>query len=201
MEESKSSKSGNHDTRKSARIVCEESKAVRVATNQNFKHNKNDKSIKEAGKCSSGGSNSKKNKQNDVCPEKTGESKSCKTNSCIAGCKDLESNVQDQSHSQAKKLLDLPSTVENVKQSKFQNVDENPPNSHNSENDASTETLPTAQRGNEELKNLSREDASKINVNCPSVSSKSGLDQKPVEYKPMEYKPEDFSECCIHSFL
>ncbi|XP_066479231.1 terminal uridylyltransferase 4 isoform X1 [Tiliqua scincoides] len=184
MEEDKSSKSGNHDTRKSARIVCEENKAVRVATNQNFKHNKNDKSIKEAGKSSSGGSNCKKNKQNDVCPEKSGESKSCKTNSCIAGCKDLGSNLQDQSWSQAKKLLDLPSTAENLKQSKVQYVDESPSNTHISENDASTETLPTAQRGNSELKNLSGEDASKISVNWPSDSSKSGLDQRPVEYKP-----------------
>lgn len=193
MEEGKSSKSGNHDTRKSAHVVCEESKAVRVATNQNLKHNKNDKSIKETGKSSSMGSNCKKNKQNDVCPEKSGESKSCKTNSCIAGCKDLGSNLQDQSHSQAKKIVDLPSTVENLKQSNIQQVDESPSNTHISENDASTETLPTAQSGSSELKSLSEEDASK---RWSSDSSKSGLDQRTVEYKS-----EDSCECCIQFFI
>uniref|UniRef100_A0A8D0KI06 Terminal uridylyl transferase 4 n=1 Tax=Salvator merianae TaxID=96440 RepID=A0A8D0KI06_SALMN len=104
MEEGKSSKHENHDSRKTTRAVCEESKAVRVITNQNYKTNKNDKSIKEGGRSSSSGSSCKKNKQNDVCPEKLGDNKSCKTNSCIAGCKDIGSNFQDCSHSKAKRL-------------------------------------------------------------------------------------------------
>ncbi|XP_044285843.1 terminal uridylyltransferase 4 isoform X2 [Varanus komodoensis] len=182
MEEGKSSKSGNHDTRKSARIVWEESKAVRVATNQNYKTNKNDKSIKEAGKSSSSGSIFKKNKQNDVCPEKSGENKSCKT-SCIPESQDMESSLQDQSHSKAKKLPNIPAEVENQKQITVQHMDKGPPSSHSSENDANSETLPTAQRGSSALENPPGQDASKPNINWPTDSDKNGVDLKLMEQK------------------
>ncbi|XP_062994879.1 terminal uridylyltransferase 4 [Elgaria multicarinata webbii] len=178
MEEGKSSKSGNHDTRKSARIVCEESK---VATNQNYKTNKNDKSIKEAGKSSSGGSIFKKNKQNDVCPEKSGENKSCKTSTYIPGCKDVGSSLQDQSHSKAKRLPNVPAELENLKPLRVQHMDESLPSCHISENGASTETLPTAQRGSSALENPAGQDTSKININWPNDSDKSSLDLRPME--------------------
>ncbi|XP_034977908.2 terminal uridylyltransferase 4 isoform X1 [Zootoca vivipara] len=181
MEEGKSSKTGNHDTRKSARIVCEESKAVRVTTNQNYKTNKNDKSIKEAEKSSSGGSSCKKNKQNDVCPEKSGENKSCKTNSCIAGCKDMGSNIQDQC--KAKRLPNVPAEVDNPKQIRAQHMVENLSSSHISENGASTESLPSGQRRSSELENPPGDDISKINTNRPGDSVKSGLDLEPMEHK------------------
>ncbi|XP_061488977.1 terminal uridylyltransferase 4 [Rhineura floridana] len=184
MEEGRSSKTGNHDTRKSAHVVCEESKAVRVATNQNYKTNKSDKSIKETGKSSSSGSSCKKNKQNDVCPEKSGENKSCKTNSCVAGCKDVGSNLQDQSNSKAKRLPNLPAAVENLKQLRVQHMDVNLSGSHILENGASTKTLPTAQRGNSELENPPGDDTSKIYINWPSDSVKQGLDLGPMEHKP-----------------
>lgn len=190
MEEDKSSKSRNHETRKSACIVCEESNAVRVATSENYMHNKNDKSIKEAEKSSSSGSGSKKNKQNEFCPEKPGENKSCITNSCIAGCKRLEINLPDQNQSKGERSSNLPSTVENPKESTVLHMDENPPSSQGSSNGDSTETSPTAQNGNSELENPLGDDRSKMNMNWPKVSGKSGLDQSSIELK----KPEDSCE-------
>lgn len=181
MEEGKSSKSGNHESRKSAHIVCEESKTARLATNQNYKHNKNDKSIKEAVKNSLSGNSNKKNKQNEVCTEKSGGNKSCKTNS-IAGCKDLVIDPQDQRYSKTKRLPNLSADEENRKpeSSDHQHMDENSLSAHLSGNGASTETSP---REASELENPSGDDVSKITMNWPSDSGKSGLDQKPKEHK------------------
>ncbi|XP_042321825.1 terminal uridylyltransferase 4 isoform X2 [Sceloporus undulatus] len=181
MEEGKSSKSGNHDTRKSVHTTCEQNKAVRVATNQNYKTKKNDRSGKESGKSSSSGSSLKKNKQNDVCLEKSEENKSCKTDSFTPGCKEMGSSLQDQSCSKAKKVPNVPAATENQQQLKVQFIDENPPSSHVSENDASTETLPTAQRESSELENVLK-DISKINR--PSDSDKTSLDLKAVAQQP-----------------
>ncbi|XP_051481729.1 terminal uridylyltransferase 4 isoform X3 [Apus apus] len=64
MEEAKSSKNGNHDPRKSVRLVCEEGKAVKVINNQNYKHNRNDKSVKDVGRSSPSGNSSKKAVEN-----------------------------------------------------------------------------------------------------------------------------------------
>uniref|UniRef100_A0A8C5U3J1 Terminal uridylyl transferase 4 n=1 Tax=Malurus cyaneus samueli TaxID=2593467 RepID=A0A8C5U3J1_9PASS len=125
MEEAKSSKNGNHDPRKSVRLVCEEGKTVKVPINQNYKHNRNDKSVKDVGRSSPSGNSSKKSKQHDVCSEKQGENKSCKVNSCIPGTKDMGSNVQDRSHGKAKKFSNVSSAVENLKQTKAQAVGEN----------------------------------------------------------------------------
>uniref|UniRef100_A0A8C8R7E5 Terminal uridylyl transferase 4 n=1 Tax=Pelusios castaneus TaxID=367368 RepID=A0A8C8R7E5_9SAUR len=144
MEEAKSSKNGNHDPRKSTCVVCEEGKAVRVINNQNSKHNRNDKSVKDGGKSSPSGSNSKKSKQNDVCSEKSGENKSCKVNSCISGSKDVGSNLQDRSHGKARRIHNLPAGAENLKQTKVQQAGENSPSSHISGNGV---ILPTTQRG------------------------------------------------------
>ncbi|XP_015267467.1 PREDICTED: terminal uridylyltransferase 4 [Gekko japonicus] len=184
MEEGKSSKSGNHESRKSAHVVCEESKTARLATNQNYKHNKNDKSVKEAVKNSLSGNSTKKNKQNEVCTEKSGGNKSCKTNSGIAGCKDLGLDPQDQRHGKTKGLPNLPAAEENLKpESSDQHMDENSLSSHLSGNGGSTETSPTAEREASELENPSGDDASKIVMNWPTDSGKSGLDQKPKEHK------------------
>uniref|UniRef100_A0A803TC33 Terminal uridylyl transferase 4 n=1 Tax=Anolis carolinensis TaxID=28377 RepID=A0A803TC33_ANOCA len=167
MEEGKSSKSGNHDTRKSVHTACEKSKAVRVATNPVYKTNKNDRS----GKSSSSGSSLKKNKQNAVSPEKSGENKSCKTDSCTPGCTKMGSSVQDQSRSKAERLLNVSETTVNLHQLKNQHTDQNPPSSYVSENGAITETLPIAQRESSELKNLPGEDISKINRSGDSGKS------------------------------
>ncbi|KAG8132410.1 hypothetical protein E2320_010268 [Naja naja] len=177
MEEGKIPKSGNHDIRKSTRIMCEESKTARAVTNQNYKTNRNDKSVKEVGKSSTNGNSFKKIKQNDVCPEKSGENKSRKTNSCIPGYKDMGSGLQDQNHSKGKRST----AVENQKALKVQPAHENLPTSHILENGASTEILPTAQRGIPELENPLKEDTSKINVNWCNDSEKSDLDLRSTE--------------------
>ncbi|XP_048352906.1 terminal uridylyltransferase 4 [Sphaerodactylus townsendi] len=183
MEEGKSSKSGNHESRISAHVLCEERKTARLATNQNYKH-KNDKSIKEAGKNSLSGNSSKKNKQNEVCTEKSGEKKSCKSNICIAGCKDFGLDIHDLCHSKRKRLPNLPAEDDNLKpESRDQQVDENPLSSHLSGSGASIETSPIAEGDVSELENPSGEGASQIIVNWPSDSGKSGLDQKPMELK------------------
>ncbi|XP_070797436.1 terminal uridylyltransferase 4 isoform X1 [Pituophis catenifer annectens] len=187
MEEGKIPKCGNHDIRKSTRIVCEESKTARAVTNQNYKTNRNDKSIKEVGKSSTNGNSFKKIKQNDVCPEKSGENKSRKTNSCIPGYKDMGSGLQDQNHSKGKRLPNVSTAVENQKALKVQHAHENLPTSHILENGASTEILPTAQRGTPESENPLREDTSKINVNWCSDSEKSDLDLRSVEETSEDY--------------
>lgn len=196
MEEGKIPKCGNHDIRKSTRIVCEESKTARAVTNQNYKTNRNDKSIKEVGKSSTNGNSFKKIKQNDVCPEKSGENKSRKTNSCIPGYKDMGSGLQDQNHSKGKRLPNVSTAVENQKALKVQHTHENLPTSHILENGASTEILPTAQRGTPESENPLREDTSKINVNWCSDSEKSDLDLRSVEETS-----EDYCKCAFKCFF
>lgn len=197
MEEGNNLSSGNHETRKSAHIVCEESKTGRLATNQNYKYNKNDKSIKEAVKNSLSGNSNKKNKQNEVFTEKLGGNKSCKTNSCIAGCKDLGLDPQDQRHSKTKRLPHLLAEEENLKpESSNQHMDEYSLSSHLSGNGASTEES-TAGREASDLENPSGDDPSKIIINWPSDSGKSGLDQKPKEHK---HKSEDSCEYCSQVF-
>ena len=65
MEESKTSENENHEPKKNAWALSEESKAVKVITNQTLKA-KNDKSTKEIGTNSPNRNSSKKNKQNDL---------------------------------------------------------------------------------------------------------------------------------------
>ncbi|XP_069934605.1 terminal uridylyltransferase 4 isoform X12 [Oryctolagus cuniculus] len=104
MEESKTSKSENHEPKKN--MICDEGKAVKVTTNQTLKA-KNDKSIKEIVTGSPNRNSSKKNKQNDICVEKS-EIKSCKVNAgSIPGPKDLGLILQDQSHCKTKKSPNL----------------------------------------------------------------------------------------------
>uniref|UniRef100_A0A672UBD4 Terminal uridylyl transferase 4 n=1 Tax=Strigops habroptila TaxID=2489341 RepID=A0A672UBD4_STRHB len=153
MEEAQSSKNGNHDPRKSVRLVCEEGKAVKVTNNQNYKHNRNDKSVKDIGRSSPSGNNSKKSKQNDVCSEKQGDNKSCKVNSCIPGTKETGSNLQDRSHGKAKKFSNLSSAMENLKQTKAQPTGENFPGSHVSGNGIGMESLTATQKGKLLLEN------------------------------------------------
>ncbi|XP_054547428.1 terminal uridylyltransferase 4 isoform X3 [Talpa occidentalis] len=103
MEESKTSKNENHEPKKNAWAISEESKAAKVITNQTLKA-RNDKSLKEIGTSSPNRNSSKKNKQNDICIDKT-EVKSCKVNAAnVPGPKDLGLVLRDQSHCKAKKL-------------------------------------------------------------------------------------------------
>ncbi|ELK06159.1 Terminal uridylyltransferase 4 [Pteropus alecto] len=107
MEESKTSKNENHEPKKNTWAVSEESKTVKVITNQTLKA-RNDKSIKEIGTSSPNRNSSKKNKQNDICVEKT-EVKSCKVNAAsVPGSKDLGLVLRDQSHCKAKKSPNSP---------------------------------------------------------------------------------------------
>lgn len=191
MEEAKSSKNGNHDPRKSVRLACEEGKAVRVTNNQNYKHNRNDKSVKDFGRSSPSGNNSKKNKQNDVCCEKQGENKSCKVNSCIPGIKDLGSSVQERSHGKAKKVSNLSAAMENLKQTKAQAVGEDFPGSHVSGNGISMESLTTAQKGKLMLENPLGVHTLKTSADQTGDPGKAASDQR-----KMDQKPDDFSEYC-----
>ncbi|XP_075280598.1 terminal uridylyltransferase 4 isoform X2 [Opisthocomus hoazin] len=189
MEEAKSSKNGNHDPRKSVRLVCEEGKAVKVANNQNYKHNRNDKSVKDVGRSSPSGNSSKKSKQSDTCSEKPGENKSCKVNSCTAGTKDTGSNVQDRSHGKAKKFSNLSAAVENLKQTKAQPVGENFPGSHISGNGFSMESLTATQKGKLVLENPLGVHTLKTSVDRTGDPGKTASDQR-----KMEHKPDDFSK-------
>lgn len=139
MEESKTSKNENHEPKKNAWALSEESRTVRIVTNQTLKA-RNDKSIKEIGTSSPNRNSSKKNKQNDICIEKT-EVKSCKVNAAsVPGPKDLGSVLRDQSHCKAKKLPNSPVRAEKVpvslakveKASNLQAKAEKSPKSHNS---------------------------------------------------------------------
>nr|XP_031321002.1 terminal uridylyltransferase 4 isoform X10 [Camelus dromedarius] len=113
MEESKTSKNENHEPKKNAWALSEESKTVKVITNQTLKA-RNDKSIKEIGTNSPNRNSSKKNKQNDICIEKT-EVKSCKVNAAsVPGPKDLGLVLRDQSHCKAKKSPNSPVKSEKV---------------------------------------------------------------------------------------
>ncbi|XP_074077535.1 terminal uridylyltransferase 4 isoform X6 [Macrotis lagotis] len=147
MEESTSSKNGNHEPRKSARVVCEESKALRAPTNQNLKP-RNDRVIRDIGRSSPSGNSSKKNKQNDVCTEKI-EPKSCKVNtSSVPGSKDLGSGLQDQSHCKAKKSPGPLATAEGLKPVRAQQTEEESVLTSSAlEKDGNKNTLPTAQKG------------------------------------------------------
>lgn len=105
MEEPKTSKNENHEPKKN--IICEESKAVKIITNQTLKP-RNDKSMTEIGTSSLNRNSSKKTKQNDICIEKT-EAKSCKVNAAsVPGPKDLGLVLRDQSHCKVKKLPNSP---------------------------------------------------------------------------------------------
>ncbi|KAI4580549.1 hypothetical protein MJT46_019318 [Ovis ammon polii x Ovis aries] len=110
MEESKTSENENHEPKKNAWALSEESKAVKVITNQTLKA-KNDKSTKEIGTNSPNRNSSKKNKQNDICIEKT-EVKSCKVNAASVPGKDLV--LRDQSHCKAKKSPNSPAKAEKL---------------------------------------------------------------------------------------
>ncbi|XP_006879746.1 PREDICTED: terminal uridylyltransferase 4 isoform X2 [Elephantulus edwardii] len=102
MEESKTAKNENHEPKKNAWPICEESKTVKVISNQTLKA-RNDKSLKEIGTSSPNRNNSKKYKQNDICIEKT-DAKSCKINAAsVQGSKDLGLVLRDQSHYKGKK--------------------------------------------------------------------------------------------------
>lgn len=189
MEEAKSSKNGNHDPRKSVRLVCEEGKAVKVTNNQNYKQNRNDKSVKDVGRSSPSGNSSKKSKQNDVSSEKQGENKSCKVNSCIPGTKDMGSNVQDRSHGKAKKFSNLSAAAENLKQAKTQPVGENFPGSHISGNGVSMESLTATQKGKLVLENPLGVHTLKTSVDQTGDPGRTASDQR-----KMEHKSDDFSE-------
>ncbi|XP_043430916.1 terminal uridylyltransferase 4 isoform X12 [Prionailurus bengalensis] len=113
MEESKTSKNENHEPKKNAWALSEESKAVKVISNQTLKA-RNDKSIKEIGTSSPSRNSSKKNKQNDICIEKT-EVKSCKVNAAsVASPKDLGLVLRDQSHCKTKKSPNSPVKAEKL---------------------------------------------------------------------------------------
>ncbi|XP_029801998.1 terminal uridylyltransferase 4 isoform X3 [Suricata suricatta] len=113
MEESKTSKNENHEPKKNAWVLSEESKAVKVISNQTLKA-RNDKSIKEIGTSSPNRNSSKKNKQNDICVEKT-EAKSCKVSVAnVASPKDLGLVLRDQSHCKTKKSPNSPVKAEKV---------------------------------------------------------------------------------------
>lgn len=150
MEESKISKNENHEPKKNAWALSEESRTVRVVTNQTLKA-RNDKSIKEIGTSSPNRNSSKKNKQNDICIEKT-EVKSCKVNAAsVSDPKDLGLVLRDQSHCKTKKLPNSPVRAEKVpvslakveKASNLQTKAEKSPKSHNSP--VKTEKAPSSQ--------------------------------------------------------
>uniref|UniRef100_A0A8C6ZVD3 Terminal uridylyl transferase 4 n=1 Tax=Nothoprocta perdicaria TaxID=30464 RepID=A0A8C6ZVD3_NOTPE len=183
MEEARSSKNGNHDSRKSARVVCEEGKAVKITNNQNYKHNRNDKAMKDVGRSSPSGNSSKKSKQNDVFSEKQEENKSCKGNSCVPGTKDTGSSFQDRSHGKAKKMPNLSSAVENLKQTKAQQVGENFPVSHVTGNGVSSETLTATRRGKPVLENPLGVHTLKTNVDQTGDPGKTASDQRKMEHK------------------
>ncbi|XP_013377153.1 PREDICTED: terminal uridylyltransferase 4 isoform X5 [Chinchilla lanigera] len=110
METPKTSKSENHEPKN---VICEESKPVKVITNQTLK-TRNDKSIKEIGSSSPNRNSSKKTKQNDICVEKT-EVKSWKVNAAsVPGPKDLGLVLRDQSYCKAKKLPNSPIKAEKI---------------------------------------------------------------------------------------
>uniref|UniRef100_A0A8C0B2Q5 Terminal uridylyl transferase 4 n=1 Tax=Buteo japonicus TaxID=224669 RepID=A0A8C0B2Q5_9AVES len=198
MEEAKSSKNGNHDPRKSVRLVCEEGKAVKVTNNQNYKHNRNDKSVKDVGRSSPSGNSSKKSKQNDACSEKQGENKSFKVNSCIAGTKDTGSNVQDRSHGKAKKFSNLSPAVENLKQTKAQPVGENFPGSHVSGNGVNTESLTATQKGKLVLENPLGVHTLKTSVDQTGDPGKTASDQRKMEHKDhLSLRNQDLRTCSV----
>ncbi|XP_015726044.1 terminal uridylyltransferase 4 isoform X3 [Coturnix japonica] len=189
MEEAKSSKNGNHDPRKSVRLVSEEGKAVKVTNNQNYKHNRNDKSVKDIGRSSPSGNSCKKSKQNDVYSEKQGENKSCKVNSCIPGTKDAGSNGQERNHGKVKKNSNLSAAAENLKQTKAQQMAENFLGSHVSGNGVNMETIAASQKGKLVLENPLGVHALKTSVDQIGDPGRTASDQR-----KLEHKPDDFSK-------
>ncbi|XP_021103632.1 terminal uridylyltransferase 4 isoform X7 [Heterocephalus glaber] len=124
METPKTSKSENHEPKN---VICEESKPVKVITNQTLKA-RNDKSVKEIGSSPSNRNSSKKTKQNDTCVEKT-EVKSWKVNAAsVPGPKDLGLVLRDQSHCKGKKLPNSPVKAEKIPSSTSQAKLEKAPN-------------------------------------------------------------------------
>ncbi|XP_019598413.2 terminal uridylyltransferase 4 isoform X7 [Rhinolophus sinicus] len=149
MEESKTSKNENHEPKKNAWALSEESKTVKVITNQTLKA-RNEKSIKEIGTSSPNRNSNKKNKQNDICIDKT-EVKSCKVNAAnVPGPKDLGLVLRDPSYCKAKKSPNSPVRAEKVpvsqvkveKASSLQAKAEKSPKSPNSP--VKTEKAPTS---------------------------------------------------------
>ncbi|NXG51418.1 TUT4 uridylyltransferase, partial [Psilopogon haemacephalus] len=189
MEEAKSSKNGNHDPRKSVHLACEEGKAVRVTNSQYYKHNRNDKSVKDFGRSSPSGNNSKKSKQSDVCCEKQGENKLCKVNSCISGTKDMGSSIQERSHGKAKKASNLSAVMENLKQTKAPAVGEDFPSSHISGNGVNMESLTAAQKGKLMLENPLGVLPLQTSTDQTVDPGKAASDQR-----KMDHKPDDFSK-------
>ncbi|XP_063511992.1 terminal uridylyltransferase 4 isoform X2 [Pongo pygmaeus] len=153
MEESKTLKSENHEPKKN--VICEESKAVQVIGNQTLKA-RNDKSIKEIGNSSPNRNSSKKNKQNDICVEKT-EVKSCKVNAAnLAGPKDLGLVLRDQSHCKAKKFPNSPvkaekATVSQVKLEKATSLQAKAEKSPKSPNSVKAEKASSYQMKSEKV--------------------------------------------------
>ncbi|XP_072580054.1 terminal uridylyltransferase 4 isoform X9 [Vulpes vulpes] len=130
MEDSKASKNENHEPKKNAWAI----------SNQTLK-TRNDKSIKEIGTSSPNKNSSKKNKQNDICIEKT-EAKSCKVNAAnVAIPKDLGLVLRDQSHCKTKKSPNSPVKAEKIPVS--QAKAEKSPKSPNSP--VKTEKTPSSQ--------------------------------------------------------
>uniref|UniRef100_A0A8C8ZW84 Terminal uridylyl transferase 4 n=1 Tax=Prolemur simus TaxID=1328070 RepID=A0A8C8ZW84_PROSS len=179
MEESKTSKSGNHEPKKN--VICEESKAVKVITNQTLKA-RNDKSLKEIGSSSPNRNSSKKNKQNDNCTEKT-EVKSCKVNAAgVPGPKDLGLVLRDQSHCKAKKLPTSPVKTEkaSISQAKLQKTHslqakaEKCPKSPNSQ--VKAEKAPSSQTKSEQVPR-SQAEAEKV----PSLPLKENMRQTELQ--------------------
>uniref|UniRef100_A0A671DXT0 Terminal uridylyl transferase 4 n=1 Tax=Rhinolophus ferrumequinum TaxID=59479 RepID=A0A671DXT0_RHIFE len=150
MEESKTSKNENHEPKKNAWALSEESKTVKVITNQTLKA-RNEKSIKEIGTSSPNRNSNKKNKQNDICIDKT-EVKSCKVNAAnVPGPKDLGLVLRDPSYCKAKKSPNSPVRAEKIpvsqvkveKASSLQTKAEKSPKSPNSP--VKTEKAPSSQ--------------------------------------------------------
>lgn len=149
MEESKTSKNENHEPKKNVWALSEESKTVKVITNQTLKA-RNEKSIKEIGTSSPNRNSNKKNKQNDICIDKT-DVKSCKVNAAnVPGPKDLGLVLRDPSYCKAKKSPNSPVRAEKIpvsqvkveKASSLQTKAEKSPKSPNSP--VKTEKAPTS---------------------------------------------------------
>ncbi|XP_028939220.1 terminal uridylyltransferase 4 isoform X2 [Ornithorhynchus anatinus] len=170
MEESKSSKNGNDETRKPACVICEESKAVRVTANQNLK-GRSDKSVKDVGRSSPNGNSSKKNKPNDLCSERA-EAKLCKVSvsNVLTDSKILESVLQDQGHSKVKKIPNPPVVGENMQPIKAEQTGEIFPSSPTPGTSGCKETLP---KGKSTLENVPGPHKLKANTDNSGNSSNS----------------------------
>nr|XP_044995079.1 terminal uridylyltransferase 4 isoform X3 [Jaculus jaculus] len=109
MEEPKTSKSENHEPKKNA--ICEESKAVKIITNQTLKA-RNAMPMTAMGTSSPTRLSSGDNRQNDTCIEKA-EVQSCKAHAAGGpGSKDLGLVLRDHSHCKAKQPPNSPVKVQ-----------------------------------------------------------------------------------------